>query len=186
MKRILHMFVISILVFGLFSSFGLAERKFTIGFEAGYFMPTDDDFNDIYGSGSVFGLNLGYGITKNIELLVGGNIYSGSGTTAVSNETVEISLITARLGVYYLLDMGKITPKVGAGLAYTSVDEDTPFGNFTDSGIGWFVAAGADMPLGEKILVGAEIQYSDITIEGDFGDQTVGGLSILVLVRMGL
>jgi opacity protein-like surface antigen len=170
----------------MFSSFGFAERKFTVGLEAGYFMPTDDDFNDIYGSGSVFGLNAGYGITENIELLIGGNFYSGDAKTAVSNETVEISLITARLGVFYLFDMGKITPKVGAGIAYASVDEDTPFGNFTDSGIGWFAAAGVDMPLGKKLLVGAEILYSDITIEGDFGDQTVGGLTILVLVRMGL
>lgn len=157
---------------------------FTIGVEAGYFFPDDEDFSDIYGSAPVFGLNAGYCVGENLQIILGGNIYSKSGTTTISGETIELSILTFRFGGYYLFKMESITPKVGAGIAYASVDEETPFGDFSDSAIGWFAAGGLDIPFGKILTGGVEVQYSDISIKGDFGDQSVGGLSILAIVRI--
>lgn len=157
---------------------------FTIGIEAGYFFPSDEDFSDIYGSAPVFGLNAGYCVNENLQLIIGGNIYSKSGATTITSETTDMSILTLRFGGYYLFKMESITPKVGAGIAYASVDEETPFGDFSNSKIGWFLAGGLDIPLSNILTGGVEVQYSDISISGDFGDQSVGGLSLLAIVRI--
>jgi opacity protein-like surface antigen len=157
---------------------------FTIGIEAGYFLPGDEDFSDIYGSAPVFGLNAGYCVSENLQLIVGGNLYNKSGATTITSETTEMNIFTFRFGGYYLFKMESITPKLGAGIAYASVDEETPFGGFSDSKIGWFLAAGLDIPFGKILICGVEVQYSDVSIEGDFGDQSVGGLSVLAIVRI--
>lgn len=158
--------------------------KFTIGVEAGYFLPGDEDFSDIYGSAPVFGLNAGYCVSENLQIIAGGNLYNKSGATTITSETLEMSIFTFRFGGYYLFKMESITPKVGAGIAYASVDEETPFGGFSDSKIGWFLAGGLDIPFGNLLIGGLEVQYSDVSIEGDFGNQSVGGLSILAIVRI--
>ena len=179
-------FVLLILSLVIFGSTLTSAIDFTIGVEAGYFFPSDDDFSDIYGSAPIFGINAGCTPAENIQIIFGANYYGKSSETSITLEPINIDIITARVGGYYLFIMDTIRPKFGAGIVFASVNEDTSFKEFSDSSIGWFVAAGADMPLGEKIIAGLEIQYSDASMEGDFGDQLVGGLSMLVTARLKL
>jgi hypothetical protein len=177
-------FILLILSLVIFGSTLSSAIDFTIGVEAGYFLPSDDDFSDIYGSAPIFGINAGGTPAENIQLILGANYYSKSGETSITLESIDISIIAVRFGGYYLFNMDTIRPKFGAGIVFASVNEDTPFKEFSDSSIGWFVAAGADMPLGDKIIAGLEIQYDDTPMEGDFGDQSIGGLSILITARL--
>jgi hypothetical protein len=183
MTKKIYLVTICFLMLGLFPGWSLADKDNHIGLEAGYFLPSNEDFSDIYGSGPVFGLNAGLKITNSFELSLGANYFSKNALTAITGQDLDISIITTRLGVYYLFSMRTIIPRLGAGLVLCSVDENTPFGNYSKSKIGWYAAVGTDILLGDKFSIGGEIQYSDISIDGDFGSESTGGVTILVIFK---
>jgi opacity protein-like surface antigen len=180
MNRILNSALMLVLIAFCATGIALADKNFKAGLEIGYFIPSDEDFSDIYGGNVIFGVNLAYLLSPNLQLEFAGDIYSAEGKTEITEQTVELDLIKARLGGFYIFNVEGIKPKAGAGFAYCSVDETTPFGDFSDSGIGWFIGAGADMELADMLSAGLEIIYSDVNIEGDFGDQSTGGIAILI------
>ncbi len=182
MRKYFSQILIAVLALAMVAVPAAAEETFSIGVEGGYFVPADDDFNDIYGGNMIFGVNLGVMLSSKLKLEVAGDTFSADSTTAITQQDINLSLMMVRLGGYYLFDMGEVTPKLGAGLSYTSLDEETPFGDFSDSGIGWFIGAGADMKLSEKIKFGVELLYNDVSISGDFGDESVGGFAFVMIL----
>jgi|GEM_PF-3177398 len=172
------------LVLLVISGIAPAEKNFSVGVEAGYFAPSDEDISDIYGGKFVLGANLAYLLSSNFRLQIAGDIYSAEGTTAITEQTVELDMVKLRLGGFYVFDLGDVNPRAGAGIAYCSVDESAAFDEFSDSGFGWFIAAGADMKISDSLSAGLEILYSDVNIEGNFGDQSTGGLSVHIIIAI--
>jgi opacity protein-like surface antigen len=185
MKKRVFYSAIAITLFCALMGFG--ADKFRAGLEAGYFAPNDEDFTSIYGSGGfAFGINCGYCIINNVELYTALDFYSAEGKTTISEQTVNLNLTNLRAGGFYIFCLGDFKPKVGAGLSITFAKEDNPWGGFNDNGLGWYIAAGVEYPLTEKLIAGVEFVYNDVKIAGDFGDENVGGISALMTLKMNI
>jgi opacity protein-like surface antigen len=125
-------------------------------------------------------------VTDNIEIAAAFDFYSADGKTAITQELIEINLNYLRFGAHYIFNLDGWKPKIGAGLDVAFVDESTPFGDFSDTGIGAYVLVGADFNLSEKLIAGIELTYSFVTIEGDLDDEGVGGLSAMAALKFNL
>jgi len=176
--------ILTILLILAFTGFSNADNYFKIGLEGGYSAPTDETFKEIYGSGEVvFGINAALNLSSQIEAVVAVDFYNADGETILSVEPASIKNTYLRFGGFYHFGKGGIDPKVGAGMEICFVTENSVFGKFSDSGIGWFISAGVDFPFGSKFIGSVEFLYSDITIEGDLGDQSVGGIKALAAIK---
>lgn len=180
-------FISLIILLAFIFSGSVFAGDFKLGLEVGYFYQGDEDFRDLYGSGGLtFGVNADYMITNNIEIAAAFDFYSANGNTAITEELIEINLNHLRFGANYIFILDGWRPKVGAGLDIAFVSENTPFGDFSDSGFGAYILAGADFDLSEKITASVELIYSFVSIEGDLDDEGVGGLSALAALKFNL
>ena len=170
-----------LLTLASFSVIANAENLF-VGVECGYFIPLDGDFNDIYGGNIIFGANAGYMLSDDIGIITAAGFYSADGISAVTQQNVSISLLNGRVGVFYVFNIGDIKPRIGAGLALVNLEEKTPWGNTSELVAGWYASGGVFMPVSTNLTIGAEVIYSDASIEGAFGDQRAGGFSVLANV----
>lgn len=148
-------------------------------------MPGNTLFKDVYGSrGLCYGVNGAFFLGKSLSIQAGFNMYNADGTIPGSDEPTSLNLNTLRLGVFYHFDMKKFMPKIGAGAVYAMAKEENVFGEFSDSGTGFFAGTGFDYRLTGAFLIGAELLYHDAKIEGDFGDESIGGISLLLSLKV--
>lgn len=160
-------------------------KNLNFGVEAGYFGLNDSKAAELYGSGSkTFGVNAAYRFFKNVSLQTGFNFFSADGKTALSDEDIAINLKTLRIGSYYHFNLKKVKPKAGAGLAMTWYKEDDPFGGSDEWKTGWFVGAGLDIKVAKKFLAGLDLLYNDTKLSGEFGSQSIGGISLLLNLKL--
>lgn len=179
--------ILTIMAMMVLCAMPAAAKNLNFGIEAGYFGAKDSDFSNAYGSGgTTFGINAGYRFLKNLSIGTGFNFYSADGTTALSEEAIGIDLKTLRIGGYYHFNLKKIRPRAGAGLTVTWVKEDDPFGGTDRAKAGWFVATGVDVPVGKTFLVGLELLYNDVRISGEFNSEAIGGVSLLLNLKLEL
>lgn len=164
---------------------GLSAQKLIFGIEGGYFMPSDSDLKDVYGSGGfLYGINGTLLITPNIAIEAGFNLFSIEGTITNSTENTTLGINNLRLGAFYNFGTGKLIPRVGAGMIYSMVKEENYFGQISESALGWFIGAGLDLRLGGSWLAGMEVIYHDVNMGGDFGDESLGGISLLFSFKL--
>lgn len=162
-----------------------AAKNLMFGIEVGNFGPGNSDLTGVYGSGGLcYGINGTFFFTKSLSIFAGFNLFNADGTIPVIEADTSLKLNTLRSGVFYNINMKKFTPKIGAGAVYAMAKEENSFGSFSDSGIGWFVGAGLDFRLSGAFLVGLELLYHDAKIEGDFGEEFVGGMSMLLNLKI--
>ena len=165
----------------------IAAQTVRIGVEGGYFMPSEQIFKDVYGSGGVcYGGNITFFVTSKISLEAGFNSYNQEGTVTNSTGKTTLGIQTIRLGGFYHFGNGKLVPRIGAGGIYSFVSEETPYGDFDDSGAGWFAGAGVDLQLSGSLYLGLEGLYQDTKITGDFGEVSIGGIVLLVNFKIGI
>ena len=179
------LFIMSLLLTIILSPVQAPAKNLVFGIEGGYFTPGNSLFKDIYGSGGLcYGVNGAFFLTQNLSAQAGFDMYSADGTIPGTDNATSLKLSSLRLGVFYHFDMKKFMPKIGAGAVYAGVKETNVFGDFSDSGIGFFVGTGFDYRLTEVFLVGADLIYHGAKIEGDFGDESVGGISLLFSLKV--
>jgi hypothetical protein len=160
-------------------------KSFSIGIEAGYFAAEDEDLTDLYGSGNlIFGVNAGYKIANNWELVSGINFFSDEGATTLTEETIELSLTHLRFGGFYHFNTEGLDPIVGAGIDICWVSEKNPIEDFDDTGIGWFAGIGVETSISADFKAAVNLLYSNSKVEGDLGDISLGGFSFLVNLKM--
>lgn len=184
MKKVFMLMVMVLLVLGT-TPFTMMAKNFNVGVEAGYFAPSNSDFSDLYGSGGqTFGVNAAYRFPGNVSIHTAFDLYGADSKTVVTEDDISINLSTLRIGSYYHFNLRKIMPKAGAGLAVTWLKETDPFGGSSRSKAGWFVGAGVDIPVARKILAGVELLYYDVKIGGEFGNESIGGISLLLNLKL--
>ncbi len=186
MKKCVLTLCCFLLLMALVTDTVLAE-KLTLGIEAGYFMPTDSDFNDAYGSGGMtYGVNAGYKFFEPISIQAAFDMYSGEGKTAITQQDISIDLKNLRIGGYYHFNLGKFLPRIGAGAVVSWIKEKDPFGGTNKTQFGWFAGAGLDIPVVKNFLASLDILYHDVKLTGDFGSEAIGGISILLGLKLGI
>lgn len=183
MKKIsiLFLFVLMIITTPVIAG----AKDFTLGIEAGYYSPIDNNFTDIYGSGeATFGVNAAYRFLKFISIQTAYNVYNAEGELLIPGFDLNVGLKTLRVGGFFHLDLKKIIPKAGGGFARTWVNGETPFGSIADSRSGWFLGTGLDVRVFKNFLTGFELLYNDVAFTVNNTPVSVGGLSFLVSFKV--
>ncbi|MCK4763490.1 MAG: outer membrane beta-barrel protein [Candidatus Aminicenantes bacterium] len=185
MKRKLKTSMLVVVIVLLVMGTTVEAKKFSLGIEFGYFAPGGDMFKTLYSSGGfTYGANAAFELFENVSIQGAVDFYKTDGVTEITGEGVTMKLTNFRLGLFYHLSKGGFAPKIGAGAAMTSVKEDDPFGGFSDAAVGWFVGAGVDIPLFGNFLAGLELIYNSAKLEGDFGKEETGGISLLLNFKL--
>lgn len=174
--------IIILLIAGMGTGHG---GDFFLGLDAGYFAPAEGSIKDLYGSGGMtFGVNAAYKFMTSFSIQANYDFYSAEGETTMSAEAIKLKQNTLRLGGFYHVDLGGISPKFGAGVSMNMVRENNPWEDFKENKLGWFAAAGFDISFAGPFMVGLELVYNDAKIPGALGDEPVGGLSALFNLKV--
>lgn len=176
------------LVFGL-TNLAQAQPKSGFALEVGYFTPSDEDVNDIWGGDFSFGADYLYAFPP-YGIAFGAEYFSKEKEVTVFpvTERAKWSVIPVTVTfLYFLPGREGFSPYIGTGLGYylTKVEIEAALvgipilaGSAEESGIGFHAEAGFN--LGENFSVAA--MYSTANIEDDI-DANAGGLKFLVRYR---
>ncbi len=187
-KKLVVMLLTVGLILGLMN---LAQAQPKSGFAAkvGYFMPGDEDVEDIWGSDFSFGVDYLYAFPP-YGIDFGAEYFSKEKTETVFPVTSKVEWrvipLTATF-LYFFPGREGFSPYIGVGIGYYLMKLDVeialvgiPFlaGSAEESGIGSHVQGG--FTLGENFF--AEAKYSTADIENDI-EADAGGFTILVGYR---
>jgi opacity protein-like surface antigen len=146
---------------------GLAQPAFSgplrLGITAGYYMPSDSAYKDLYGQGNLmFGGSLGFELIRKLELRLEGGYFQDSGKMNLTEEDLKLSFIAASLGARFRFVDGKaLQPYVGAGVAMYSYKEDLParLEDVSKTAVGLQGEVGGYYALTNKILLDLNFRY---------------------------
>ncbi len=132
-----------------------------------------DGYEDYIG----FGANLGYRVWKGLELTTGFYLLEHT------DEYIDIDETHFLFGAYYYLGEGGVIPKLGAGLDFADFEQQLLGGMQDDSGIGFWLAAGIDFDVTERLSLGLETRYTRVELdEIDTDDYHIGGFGLHFVV----
>ena len=147
--------------------FGLVQPAFSgplrLGLMAGYYMPSDPAYKDLYGQGNLmFGGSFGFELIRKLEIRLEGGYFQDSGKMNLTEEDLKLSFFAGSLGARYRFVDGKaLQPYVGAGVAMYSYKEDLParLEDVSKTTVGFQGEAGIYYVLTSKILLDLNFRY---------------------------
>lgn len=154
------------------------EKKITVLVRADYFLPTEQLYKDVYGSGIHIGGEVTYSIWKAISIYFGASLFSKKGAMIPFEEETTISIIPIELGALYSFSTDKIKPYIGGGVGYYSLSEESFLGKVTGGGVGFFGQLGVGINLINSIVIdiSAKYNFSNVTIGAV--ENNIGGIRI--------
>jgi opacity protein-like surface antigen len=150
---------------------------------AGYFMPAQAAFRDIYGGGPVFGVVLRFG-RKRLNLWVEGSYFAKSGKLSETAEATDAKIMALEAGALWAFRPGKMTPYIGAGAGYYQYKETNVIGEAKQGKPGFCGVAGAILTLSRRLLLDARLKYNTCSMQPADFKINIGGL--VVGVGLGL
>jgi len=108
----------------------------------GYFFPSEKAFRTIYGTGLMFGLDIGRNIWKDMELHLQVRYYSKTGQLTFTKERTRVKLVPLALSSRYIFLKKKINLYGGVGLTYNWFEEKNPIGRVKESQLGFSMKIG--------------------------------------------
>ena len=158
-----------------------------LGLEAGYIMPSDDNF----GNAPAFGLSFFYSLSKQFRIELKGYfspIEAGNDPEGLSAGTLNV--IPLQLSLQYRLNSSRrFIPYVGAGVGYYlnnfSVENSDQWQNLgfnineeVDSVFGYHFGAGIDYFIKPNMAVNIDVRYSIASFDGSYTiTEAVSGIS---------
>lgn len=172
MKKI-NITVLSILLASGFVSAG----DFTVQVKGVYINPTDQVFKDIYGSGFMYGGELGFGIGKGVEIWIDGMYFRKSGQTTFTKEETKLSLFPLSGGVKAIFDFGVFELYVGGGVSYFQYKESSPIGELKENKLGWLIRAGTYINITRFLFLDLQAAFNYAKVRTGDLEANLGGLS---------
>jgi opacity protein-like surface antigen len=148
-------------------AFGLCQPGFSgplrVGLMAGYYMPADSAYKDLYGRGNlIFGGSLGFELIRKLEFRLEGGYFQDSGKMNLTEEDIKLSFIAASLGARFrFVESKAFQPYVGVGVAMYAYKEDLParLDDVSKKAVGFQGEAGFYYALTRKILLDLNFRY---------------------------
>lgn len=174
---------------------------FQIGFKVGYFKPTEEAINEIYGGGISFGADLAILVSSGLGGVISIEVFQKSGEPLIfdpdqliEESEAKISIVSISVSGIYRLSSPKTStyPYLGAGLGLYRVDEEltvqTQEGSFSASfsknQLGFQAIGGIQTSISSKSYIFLEAKYSSVSVSGSGGlggtDVNLGGLSLFL------
>ncbi len=87
---------------------------FTLTLKAGYFMPSDQVFRDVYGGGPAFGGEVAIPLAGPVQLWAGADVFGKTGLLSVSEEETKVRITPLYAGLRAEFGRTGLRPYVGA------------------------------------------------------------------------
>jgi len=149
--------------------------------KGGYFLPSDEVFKDVYGSGLSFGAETSIPLSGPLHAWAGFEFFSRSGLTTISEEETKVRIVPIYAGLRALIGHQGVRPYIVAAAAYFFFHEENPIGSLSDGGLGFLGQAGVMARLAGALWVDAFAGFRACTLRSG-GEEPVeaklGGLSL--------
>jgi hypothetical protein len=167
------------IVFFTIISVAVGTASVRIEAKAKYFMPSEQAFKDIYGSGVMYGGEIGIGIWQNFELCVTANTFTKNGELTFTEEETTLKIMPAGIGIKYVHPAGATVDIYGGiGISYYSYKEENPIGNVSTNKIGYFGTIGTYVKVIDGLFVDLFLDYSYCKIKPEELSVNIGGLGV--------
>jgi len=151
----------------------------SFGIKVSYFMPSEQVFKDIYGSGPMFGGEFGFSLSDRVGLWADGQYYSGTGKLTYTKEETKLTLVPIGAGVRVdLLTKGAARPYVGAGVRCYIYKETNVIGTAEANGVGFVGLVGVNLRLAKGIILDLRAAYSSCSLTPADFKINVGGIEL--------
>ena len=171
MRKVIWILVISFLfaasIQGIEAKAAVGKKSdpaFMLLARAGYFMPTDATFRDIYSGGPVFGLEARFG-RKHFGIWLEGSYFAASGELSETAEPTDVKIMAVEGGALWKFESGKMTPYIGAGIGHYQYKESNVLGEAKQGKIGFCGVAGAMLPLGKRLVLDCRLKYNSCSMQ---------------------
>jgi opacity protein-like surface antigen len=146
---------------------------------AGYFMPAQAEFRDIYGGGPAYGVELRLGRGRLNAWLEGG-YFAHSGKLSQTAEATDVRITALEAGAMWKFKPGKMTPYVGAGAGYYQYKETNVIGEAKQAKAGFCGLAGAIWDLGKRLVLDGRLKYNTCSMQPADFKINIGGLTAAI------
>lgn len=169
-----------ITVFFILSFSGSAfASDFQFEFKVLTFNPSEQMQKDIYGSGVVFGAEIGWEVWKSLVVWFGGSYYSRTGELTLTEEETKLTIIPLEVGAtYYLTVTGGLDLYAGTGLSFNIFTEENPIGKASKNGLGYVLRTGLLLELSRGLFLDGILNYSYCKMRPANVDVNIGGLAV--------
>jgi len=174
---------LTVLLIALFTGAAWGDGIY-VTVKGGYFLPSDDVFKDVYGSGPTFGAETSIPLSGPLHAWAGFEFYSESGLTTISDEGTKVRIVPLYAGLRALFGQKSVRPYIGAAAAYFSFHEENPIGSVNDGGFGFLGQAGVMARLTGALWIDAFAGFRACTLRADVAEgeepseAKLGGLSL--------
>jgi len=141
-----------------------------------YFHPTDKAFQDIYGGGLKAGFEIGFALTRRLDLWASGDVFSRTGELTYTGDETKLSLLPVGMGFRYRLTTGAVSAYCGAGVLACKFMEKNVLGKVSHVGLGGAVRTGVFVGVARGFLFHLGFGYSYCPMKPADFDIDVGGL----------
>ena len=156
MKRILVLLAVALFISGV-----LHAEKLMIELNTSYFMPGEQAFKDIYGSGPAFGAEISFSIVHGIDIWLEGSYFAKTGELSFTKEETKVRIIPVGGGIRFSLPLKKIFSVYGgAGLNYNLYKEENVLGEVSKGSLGFVFKGGVLVSMLKMMAVDAFVGYS--------------------------
>jgi opacity protein-like surface antigen len=159
---------------------------FSLAVKAGYFLPADDVFKDVYKNGPVFGAELAISALQNLDIWAGAEIFSKTGTLTFTEEPTKIRIVPLTAGLRFRFSSGSVSPYLAAGGGLYLYNEENVLGTTSGSGFGFVGQGGVLIEVSNVIALDLHGRYGvckvkpeDIEESVDLGGFRAGAALVL-------
>ena len=172
------------LVFLLLSTVIYAQ-DFSLGLNGGYFIPSEEVFRDIYGSGPYLGGEMEMDLSRGFSLWAAVGYFSRKGELSYTSEETNLSIIPFEMGgrFHLVAKTHSFVPYLGAGVGINQFKESNVIGTVSEAEISFSGQAGLLIKIKGKLFLDAKILYRYCQINPAEVEVDIGGIVVSVGVK---
>lgn len=144
----------------------------------GYFLPAEQAFKDVYGSGLAWGGEAVVYVWTNVGFWLGGNYFGKKGRLTFTQEETRVQVLPLGVGVKLRTSSENPGLYSGFGLRYNSFKESNPIGALSKGGLGIVIAMGGVITILRGVVLDLSVEYSYCKMKPADFTINIGGLSV--------
>ncbi len=168
---------LAFLLFLFFCGLALGEN-FTVKLRSSIFIPQDNFFEEIYGEGVAYGIEIDIPIWKKLDLWTSGNYFVKQGKLTFTQDSTKVKILPIEWGIRYRFLSKKICLYTGIGLGYVSLRESNFIGVVDTKKFGYNLSVGGFLSLFHNVIFDVFIRYSWYKVNPTTIEVNIGGYDI--------
>lgn len=143
-----------------------------------YFLPAEQAFKDVYGSGLSWGGEAVIYVWKNVGLWLGGSYFGKKGRLTFTQEETNVRVLPLGAGIKLKTSSENPGLYSGLGLRYNSFKESNPIGDASKAGLGVVIMIGGVIRILKQVALDLSVEYSYCKMKPADFTINIGGLSV--------